>query len=169
MYPPLLSKIQLIKQTKKIPDAKCTFGSGQNQMTMTYISFTGWLRSLQCDFHLVLWQHSLETGIHFDSHANQVFWWIQCKFIFCNCKHGGSAKDSSGRLLLMETSFEGWLELIQEGMMESRENFNKPFFRLLEKTASILVWGSLPRATQQTTIRGGATFFASLAPWHVCS
>ena len=22
----------------------CTFGSGQNQMTMTYISFTGWLR-----------------------------------------------------------------------------------------------------------------------------
>ena len=89
------------------PDAKCTFGSGQNQMTMTYISFTGWLRSLQCDFHLVLWQHSLETGIHFDSHANQVFWWVQCKFIFCNCKHGGSAKDSSGRLLLNETSFEG--------------------------------------------------------------
>merc|ERR1719239_1643623 len=24
---------------------KCNFGSGQNQMTMTYISFTGWLRS----------------------------------------------------------------------------------------------------------------------------
>jgi hypothetical protein len=25
-------------------NGKCTFGSGQNQMTMTYISFTGWLR-----------------------------------------------------------------------------------------------------------------------------
>ena len=105
--PPLPPKKYLIKQTKKIPDATCTFGSGQNQMTMTYISFTGWLRSLQNDFHLVLWQHSLERGIHFDSHVNQVFWWVQCKFIFCNCKHGGSAKDSSGRLLLMETSFEG--------------------------------------------------------------
>jgi len=25
-------------------EGRCTFGSGQNQMTMTYISFTGWLR-----------------------------------------------------------------------------------------------------------------------------
>ena len=40
--------IQTSKQTNS-PDGKCTFGSGQNQMTMTYISFTGWLRSLHCD------------------------------------------------------------------------------------------------------------------------
>ena len=26
-------------------EGECTFGSGHNQMTMTYISFTGWLRS----------------------------------------------------------------------------------------------------------------------------
>ena len=25
-------------------EGSCSFGSGQNQMTMTYISFTGWLR-----------------------------------------------------------------------------------------------------------------------------
>jgi hypothetical protein len=25
-------------------NGECTFGSGKNQMTMTYISFTGWLR-----------------------------------------------------------------------------------------------------------------------------
>lgn len=30
--------------TAKADDGECTFGSGQNQMTMTYISFTGWLR-----------------------------------------------------------------------------------------------------------------------------
>merc|ERR1712012_1014523 len=30
--------------TEGTGNGKCTFGSGQNQMTMTYISFTGWLR-----------------------------------------------------------------------------------------------------------------------------
>jgi len=30
--------------SNKAEEGSCTFGSGQNQMTMTYISFTGWLR-----------------------------------------------------------------------------------------------------------------------------
>jgi hypothetical protein len=47
--------------TAKADDGECTFGSGQNQMTMTYISFTGWLRyaggfseRYVCHCHLVL-------------------------------------------------------------------------------------------------------------------
>ena len=29
--------------TQDIPAGDCTYGSGQNQMTMTYETFTGWL------------------------------------------------------------------------------------------------------------------------------
>ena len=81
--------IQTSKQTNS-PDGKCTFGSGQNQMTMTYISFTGWLRSLHCD--VISWiiltgmwnrfwimdpiltgiESCFESWIHFDCH------WIMC-------------------------------------------------------------------------------------------
>ena len=35
----------------------CTFGSGQNQLTMTYITFTGWLSYAGC------WAASLSSGI----------------------------------------------------------------------------------------------------------
>ena len=35
----------------------CTYGSGQNQLTMTYITFTGWLSYAGC------WAASLSSGI----------------------------------------------------------------------------------------------------------
>ena len=41
----------------------CTFGSGQNQMTMTYISFTGWLRCTEQVPLLIVFQRIWGVGM----------------------------------------------------------------------------------------------------------
>ena len=96
--------IQTSKQTNS-PDGKCTFGSGQNQMTMTYISFTGWLRSLHCD---VIMDHGsiltgiescFESWIHFDWHVKQVL--NHGSNFDCACEPGTLAGSVQVYLLLL--------------------------------------------------------------------